>query len=180
MRLPCGCFRAIDIYLSSAMLNIRADEGQAIMQRQHFKNAEIYYIVGILCLVVSIGLFALSFYVLPNLAFGWHYSLPDFVSLWSNSLQEKYHLSEKAAAWFIFLGVFLPALCLAILADILSNQIERKVYRIEETKDTVIKSRRGEEKESNVLVVKIIVIIVLVFVAAQFFQWIISSSPQTL
>ncbi len=150
------------------------------MQRERLKNAELYYIVGILSLVASIGLFALSFYVLPNLAFGWHYSVPDFIPVWSGLIQEKYHLSEKASAWCIFLAMFLPAICLAVVADILSNRIERKVYRIEEHHDNINKHKRYEEKESNILVIKIVVIIALVFVAAQFFQWIISSSPQTL
>lgn len=147
-----------------------------IMDRESLQRNEVYYIIGIVSLCISLGLFALSFYILPNLAFGWRYELPEFVPVWINLLQESYHLSEKASAWVIFLGLFLPALLLVIIADILSNRVENRIYHLEEERPTQ-KRAPVQHTESSRLILKILGIIILVFVAAQFFQWIISTMP---
>lgn len=149
------------------------------MQRKRLKHIEVYHIVGILCLVAGLGLFTLSIYILPHLALGWHYVVPDFVSSWRNNLQESYQITEKGAAWFIFLGLFLLALFFSIIADIISNRVEKKFFHLEEI-NFASKTRQlpSHDRESNFLVLKIVLIILLVFVAAQFFQWIIST-PST-
>lgn len=146
------------------------------MDRERFQQHEVHFIIGMVCLCVGLSLFALSFYILPNFAFGWRYELPAFIPMWINVLQETYKLSANASAWFIFLGLFLPALLLVVVADVLSHRIEKKVYHIEEEKLTK-KRPTVKDTESNRLIIKMIGIIVLVFVTAQFFQWIISTSP---
>lgn len=148
------------------------------MEADRFKLNQKYYIVGILCLVISLALFAFSFYILPFLAFGWHYGVPDFILIWNIDMQESYKLSQTAASWLIFLGLFFPAVILAIIADILSNRIDSQIHGIS-NKNEVKKPERMKvgAKESNGLVFKIIVIMILVFIAAQFFQWALSSSP---
>ncbi len=145
------------------------------MDRERFQQHEVHFVMGMVCLCIGLSLFALSFYILPNFAFGWRYELPSFIPMWKNILQETYKLSENSAAWFIFLGLFFPALLLVVIADILSHRIEKKVYHIE---DNVTKKRSAvKNTESNRLIIKMIGIIVLVFITAQFFQWIISTSP---
>ena len=149
------------------------------MEQDRYRKNEIAYIIGMLCLMASLALFALSFYVFPNLAFGWRYGIPDFIPLWSNLLQESYKLSEKGASWFIFLSFFFSALILAVIADILSHRIDNKINALNERINPMKKTKRSEEGESNRLIMKILGIILLVFVVAQFFQWVISSSPAT-
>src|SRR3990167_5077315 len=102
------------------------------MEEHRSKTTEIYYMIGIFSLAISLGLLALSLYILPHLALGWRYSVPDFVVLWLNDLQEFYHFSEKAAAWFIFLVFFMPAIAFAVVADILSNRLDRTIDHLED------------------------------------------------
>ena len=145
------------------------------MERDRFRTNEWAYVVGMICLAFSLALFAFSFYIMPHLLFGWHYRLPDFITIWSTTLQESYQFSERGAAWALFLGYFLPAVLFAVMADILSNRIDRQIYGMDRT-DFNKKTREVEDDEgSRYLVFKIIAIIILVFIAAEFFRWMISS-----
>jgi len=148
------------------------------MEPDRFRQNQKHYIIGILCLVTSLGLFALSLYILPFLAFGWHYGVPDFIPIWSNDVREAYDLSQVAASWLIFLVLFLPAVVLAIIADVLSNRIDSQIHGIP-LKEPVKKAAKSvvHTKDSMGLVFKIVAIMILVFIAAQFFQWALSSSP---
>lgn len=147
-----------------------------MMDRARTQRNEMYYMIGIICLCVSLGLFALSLYILPNLAFGWRYEMPEFVSMWRALLQERYHFGEKASEWLIFFVFFFPAILFAIVADIFSNRIEKQWNRTDSGNSSqAMKSTR--DGESNRLIIKIIGIIILVFITAQFFQWMISTSP---
>src|SRR3990167_4105001 len=146
------------------------------MEADRFGHNSMHYLLGMLCLIASLSLFAFSFFVFPYLVFGWHYSVPDVVSIFSGTLQTAYDLTSTAAGWLIFLGIFLPAVILAVIADILSNKIDSEIHSVtssnmETELDKKPKRMKVGEKESKGLFWKIILIVVLVFFASQFFQW---------
>ncbi|MDA9272196.1 hypothetical protein N9Q05_02315 [bacterium] len=141
------------------------------MEPDRFQQNQVHYIVGLVCLVASLSLFAFCAYTLPYLMFSWHYTIPEFVLEWNNTLTVNYQFSTTAASWILFLGFFFPALIFAIIADVLSNHIDNEIHGIEPTK-TVIDPHL---KESSNLALRIILIMILVFVAAELFQWIIST-----
>ncbi|MDF1757894.1 MAG: hypothetical protein P1U74_06315 [Legionellaceae bacterium] len=149
------------------------------MEADRFGQNQKYYIIGIICLMLSLPLFAFSFYLFPYLIFDWHYSVPDFVPELSGDLQRLYNLTKIAAGWLMILCCFFSAVILAVIADILSNKIDREIHT-SYTDDVVTKTHKRNkvgEPESSGLVFKIIMIIVLVFVASQFFQWALSTAP---
>lgn len=143
------------------------------MEPDRYQENHQYYIVGIICLVFGLSLFALSIYILPFLAFDWHYVVPDFIISWLSWFQFTYKSSNAAASWLVFLILFIPSLVLIIIADILSNRIDNQIYGI--TPQTEQKRiEESDDKESNRLIITIVAIIVLVFIAAEFFQWFIT------
>lgn len=154
------------------------------MEADRFGHNHRYYIVGIICLILSISLFAFSLFVFPYLIFGWHYSVPAILPIFSGIMQAEYKLAPLASGWLIFLGIFLPAIFLAVIADVLSNKIDSEIHNPDLNEDELeeetlkpAKRLKVGEKESKGLVLKILMIIVLVFVASQFFQWALSTSP---
>ncbi|MDP3562031.1 MAG: hypothetical protein Q8R83_07635 [Legionellaceae bacterium] len=147
------------------------------MEPDRFVQDEKSYIVGILCLIISIGLFAFSFYLFPFLVLGWHYSIPEFIPIWGNDLQQYYQLSDEASSWLLFLVLFVPAIVFAVIADILSNRIDAEIHGIQPKRIANKEQDIAPIKESNQLIFKIAGIIVLVFIAARLFQWAISSTP---
>lgn len=158
------------------ILYLITDCEEFIMEPDRFLQNQKSYIIGIVCLVVSLGMFAFSLYVFPFLIFGWHYGIPSFLSIWMISLQDYYHLSETAASWLIFLGLFLAGVFLAIIADVLSNQIDNQIYGISPDKSVKkVKKPNPSNTETKGLVFKLLIIMLLVFFVAEFFQWAISS-----
>lgn len=147
--------------------------GKSIMEPDRFQQNQTHYIVGIMCLITSLSLFAFCVYLLPYLIFHWHYSMPDFILSWANQLHIEYGFSTFLTSSIIFVGLFLPAVILAIIADVFSNQIDNEIHGIKTQK---VKVKR-EMKESSSLSLRIILIVILVFIAAELFQWIISSEP---
>lgn len=156
------------------------------MEADRFGHNQKHYIVGIICLIISLALFAFSFFIFPYLIFGWRYSVPSLVIIFRSTMQTAYDLAPVAAGWFIFLGIFLPGVILAVIADILSNKIDTEIHVSKSERergtveDTPTKTKRLKvgEQESKGLVLKIFMIIILVFVASQFFQWALSTSPK--
>ena len=149
------------------------------MEADRFGVNSKYFIIGMVCLILGIFMFVFSFYSFPFLIFQWRYKVPGFLSMFWGYLQLTYSLESRAAGWLIFLSLFLPSIILFVIADIMSNKIDGKIYDeyIEDAPQVEKKHLKVGESESKGLVFKIIMIIILVFVASQFFQWAISTSP---
>ncbi len=146
------------------------------MEPDRFQHSHKHYIIGILCLVTSLSLFATSVYILPYLWFGWRYSMPEFILNWITVFQSTYQFSLVAASWLVFLIFFLPALILVLVADIMSNRIDSEIHGIPK-KSYKKNTEATGDKESKSLILRIVVIVILVFIASELFQWAISTSP---
>jgi hypothetical protein len=149
------------------------------MEADRFKHNQKYYIIGIICLIIGLTLLAFSLYIFPYVVFNWHYSVPYIVPIFRNILQVNYNLTMSAAGWLIFLGLFFTAIIMVVIAEILSNKIDGEIHHIyiEEANSSQTESVDVGAEESSGLVFKIIMIIVLVFVASEFFQWALSTTP---
>ena len=148
------------------------------MEADRFGLNRNYFIIGMVCLILGIFMFVVSFYSFPFLIFSWRYKMPSLVPMLSGYLQLTYHLESRAAGWLIFLSLFLPSIILFVIADIMSNKIDGQIHKeeLENSPQVEEKHLKVGETESKGLVFKIIMIIILVFIASQFFQWAISTS----
>ncbi|PJD90727.1 MAG: hypothetical protein CK424_08650 [Legionella sp.] len=148
------------------------------MEPDRYQQSHFSYIAGVCCLFLSLGLFAFSLYLLPYLFFDWQYNVPQMITDFSAMLQSNYAMSTNGIAWVICLGLFLPAVILFIVADVLSNKIDKQIYGMQPEKKpkTTSPIEGPATTESKGLVFKIVMMIVVIFIVAQFFHWVISSS----
>lgn len=145
------------------------------MEPDRYEQNHAAYIVGLVCLVISLALFGMGAYILPKIAFGWYYNIPGFIFDWISLTQIAYSLSEKAAGWFVLCVFFAFAFIFAGVTYVTSNKIETQIYAAEEPEIEIKKSRsKNEIKDTGPLVLKIIFLIGFIFIVAKMFQWAIS------
>ena len=149
------------------------------MEQDRFAFNKILYIVGIVCLLLSITLFFFSMYILPFLIWDLHYDVPDFVSNIIAFFGDQYYYSSGVSKLFCWLIFFIPSLITGVISDYISNYIDnlilgvRSPEEIEEHKTESLEMRRGI-RESVILSLKIFLLIgLIVFVVLliqNFFQ----------
>lgn len=151
------------------------------MEPDRYQQHHVAYISGLFCLFASIGLFAFSLFLLPYLFFDWQYSVPDFIIAFSARLQDKYTLSQSGVAWAICFALDFPAVILFVIADVLSNRIDKQIYGIQNSRSDPRDDQEGaaakqsSSAESRKLIFKIVLLILITFIVAQFFHVVISN-----
>ncbi|MCX7090602.1 MAG: hypothetical protein NTU48_04025 [Legionellales bacterium] len=149
------------------------------MEPDRYQQNHFAYISGLICLFLSIGLFAFSLFLLPYLFFSVQYNVPFFIIDFSTILQEKYTISSSGVAWVICFALDFPAVILFVIADVLSNRIDKKIYGIQPTKMTSSIPEQpspGGSESSGKLIVRIVLLMLIVFIVAQFFHWVVSTN----
>jgi hypothetical protein len=153
------------------------------MEPDRFAQNHVFYVVGLFCLVAGLGLLAFGLYIFPNLILGWRYSIPDFIMDFSGFFQDQYGMSAQRSSWIVSALLLLPALIFILIADVLSNKIDQKIYGISSSAKgrKLQQANRIQVGESGTkgLFFTIVMIIVVVFIAAELIQWVISSTQNT-
>lgn len=147
------------------------------MEPDRYKQNHFSYIAGMFCLITSLGLFAFSLFLFPNLVFGWHYDIPGFIVALVEMLETDYGMPTPSVKWLLFSVLDIPAVVLFVIADILSNKIDGEIYEVNRYVPKSRSSKVGENSgigESGGLFLRMIMIVIVVFIIAGFFQWAIS------
>lgn len=88
--------------------------------------------------------------------------------------------SKSGVTWVICFALNFPAVILFIIADILSNRIDKKIYGIQRTKKVTLEQSATQTSKSEPgtgkLVFTLILLIIIIFMVAQFFHWVISTN----
>ncbi len=156
--------------------------GKPKMEPDRYQKHHAAYVIGLFCLLASIGLFALSLFLMPYLFFDWQYNVPDYVVYLNAKLQENYMLTQRTVAWGLCLILDFPAIILFLIADILSNKIDNKIYEAQNITSGSIYNQNDHpglpnpNRDSARLIFKIILIIVFIFILAELFQVIIANN----
>lgn len=133
------------------------------------------YILGMICLVLSLTFITITLYVFPFLVFNWHYTLPDWLAnliVWGlDRIQRRYLTSSVQAARLIFYICCLATLFVTILARYLSNKIDNDIYHVDDKKLSP-----ATDYDVLGLFLKLFTLIVVIFIAARLFQWASSST----
>jgi len=143
------------------------------MEPDRFQHSPKVYIIGLVCMIISMALFGFGAYIFPRIAFHFMYRIPDFIFEWINFVQIAYDLNEKNAGWLILIIIFSLGLIASIITYAVSNRIENEIYSIEPQKLDEQKPSK-EWKEAGPLILKIVLILVVVFLSAKLFHWVIS------
>jgi hypothetical protein len=150
------------------------------MENDRFQVNHKLYFVGLISLVLSLSLFAFSFYIMPNLLFGWFYDTPSFIIQLVSWLQYQHDFSSSSASRTIFFVFFILGCFFALLAYIASNRIDNEIFKdvlegeTEPETEKTVKSSRGDGFR---LTLKIILMVIGVVIVSMLFEWLIYTPP---
>ena len=147
-------------------LNHQVKNIKSTMEQDRYQKNHKLFIVGLLSLILGLSLVAFSLFILPNLFFGWHYDVPEFIANWVAWLQDAYELSSTAASKLTFFFFFLLGLFFAVIAYFSSNRIDNQIYSSELEISKPVESKKGSQGTLR-LVLQILFIVWLVFIVAK-------------
>ncbi|VEB36076.1 transmembrane protein [Legionella sainthelensi] len=110
------------------------------MEQDRFSHNQKLYILGMVCLLLSLGLFVFSLYIIPFFIWDLNYNVPYFILALLNLFQEEYNYSvetSKVIVWFIF---FIPSIVTGLISYVVSNYIDNQIYKAEQ---------KNEENQGN-------------------------------
>ena len=140
-------------------------------------KSETLFIIGLVSLISGFSLLLFSLYLVPNLLFGWHYSLPDFFMNWSNWMQYSFNYSDDGASKMLLLICFVVSIVLVLIAYLTSIMMDKQLYVQNNTDELQPKKDKKLSHEGLDLGLKLFVIIIFVFILAAVFEWIIYTPP---
>jgi Sec-independent protein secretion pathway component TatC len=150
------------------------------MEQDRYQKNHILFVIGLFSLVVCLSLFALSFYIMPNLLFGWHYDAPLFIVNVVEWMQYTYNYTATGASKTVFFVVFFLALFFAGIAYFCSNRIDDQIYSSElQSKKKPKILQDGSKDDGLRLALKILFFTMLIFAAGALFEWFIYTPPQS-
>lgn len=150
------------------------------MDRSRLGQSPTVYVLGMIALVLSIGMFLFGAYLVPNLLLGVKYAIPEFVAHLRHWLHLEYQLTDSEAEFYIVLGFFSVGALSAILAYKASNHIDNKLYLEKEIQPD--ESENSENMNSNdektvSLTIKIIIWILVAIMVVSLLEWLIYIPP---
>lgn len=147
------------------------------MEFDRYKQNQWQYMMALLCLIASMGLFIFTAYILPFLLLKVNYDIPEFIFHWQHYLVRSYNMTPDAASWTVFLIFLLLSIVTAVLAYVFSNNIDNVLVEPEVDKTEEKPKARQEAKETTRVLSKIIFIVIIVFSVAALLEWLIYIPP---
>lgn len=150
------------------------------MEQDRFSHNQKLYILGMVCLLLSLGLFVFSLYIIPFFIWDLNYNVPYFILALLNLFQEEYDYSiaaSKVIVWFIF---FIPSIVTGLVSYVVSNYIDNQIYKAEqkneENQGNLYKQEKGiMRQESVAFSLKILGLMILFIFLIFLFQYLIQS-----
>lgn len=151
------------------------------MEQDRFGRNSKLYILGMICLVLCLGLFFFSLYILPYLAWGLNYNVPDVVLTLLSSLQDDYNYTVGASKLIVWLIFFVPGIITGLISYFVSNYIDNNIYRselnLEEDQENPPSKQIGKEiKESAGFGLKILGLMILIVIVIFLLQYLIQAT----
>lgn len=151
------------------------------MEIDRYTNNNKLYVLGIISLILALGLFFFSMYILPFLVWNLYYDVPDFVSNLIMYFQNGYYYSpttSKVLTWMIF---FVPSLISGYISYYISNYIDDQILGITQSADSQEAKESSEEiredvKQSLGLAAKILILMLLIILIIYLLQVFVQST----
>ncbi|CAM2909340.1 hypothetical protein [Legionella worsleiensis] len=140
------------------------------MEQDRFSANNRLYVLGIISLILALGLFFFSMYILPFLIWNLHYDVPEFLTHLITFIEKRYDYGEVASKTISWLVFFLPGLVAGYISYYISNHIDDQILGLAKQTETEEKpgatlDLQTDIKESLSLTAKIILwMILIVFV----------------
>lgn len=145
------------------------------MEPDRFKNNHILYVLGIICLILSLTLFFFSLFIAPFLLWHLSYDVPGIIDGLIAVFEEDYNYSTAASKALVWLIFFIPSLITGFVAYYISNHIDNQILHIEtivdeeEIKTDSLDAKR-QLRESISIGFKIILLMIVIVGVALMLQ----------
>lgn len=96
------------------------------MAEESNSNNDKIFILGVVCLVLSLGFLLFSLYIVPFLLWDLAYDVPDMVTNMTSTLQEDYDYSSAGSKLIVWLMFFIPGLIAGCISYYISNRIDKE------------------------------------------------------
>lgn len=148
------------------------------MQNKIYEYSKLH-IIGIICLVVSLGLFFFSFYIVPYLIWQLDYDIPDFIMDMISYGEDEFFYSSTISRLIVWLLFFIPSLVTGYIAYYISNYIDKKKLHLEKKSEEQPQQESssqpsGSARDSAMLGFKIILLMILIIAAIFLLQALIN------
>jgi len=153
---------------------------KVIMEYDRFATNSKLYILGIVCLIISLSLLFISLYILPFLIWNLRYQVPALIL----NLQEFFHINynytigqSNLLLWLVF---FIPSVITGFISYLVSNRIDNQIYKIDTKTEEEEKSQhieiQKEIKDSASLGFKILLLMIAIVVIIFLLQYFVQST----
>ena len=92
---------------------------------QHSQHNNTIFIIGIICLVLSLGLILFALYILPYLVFDLGYNVPELLIGYIHILQDKYGYSSASSKFIVWLTFLIPGLITGYVSYYISHYLDK-------------------------------------------------------
>ncbi len=135
-----------------------------------------FFLLSLLSLAVSLFLFPLAIYLLPQVWLGWIYHTPDFVLSFSDYIQTVLGVTQEDAQWmfvYLLLGLGCAFACVAYFAARQVRIGHKKPLPHERVNVAKLRLKQAKENRREVvfLLLKLVIIIGLIVTISQIIQW---------
>lgn len=113
------------------------------MEQDRFASNCKLYIIGMICLVLCLGFFFFSLYILSYLIWNLNYNVPAFIWTLLSSFEEDYNYTVSGSKVIVWLIFFVQCVITGIISYFISNHIDNQIYKSE------IKTEVSEEEPSQ-------------------------------
>lgn len=147
------------------------------MEGDRFQQNSKLFVLGLVCLLISLTLLAFGLYILPYLLWNWSYKVPEFVYYWREGFKESYGFGDTGASWLVILIFIIPAIITGYISHFASNYIDNQLHGINQEKSPKFTEIKQGVQETLGFGFKILLLIILVLVAVAFVQWLLAAPP---
>lgn len=135
-----------------------------------------FFLLSLLSLAVSLFLFPLALYLLPQVWLGWIYHTPDFTGALSEYFQSSFGVTQEAAQWVVINLLFIFGIVSATVAYYAARQVRidhKKRPGHEAVDEAVVRLKQTKHglREVMTLLVKIAIIVFIVVIISNIMQW---------
>ncbi|KTC93242.1 hypothetical protein [Legionella cincinnatiensis] len=150
------------------------------MEQDRFSHNHKLYILGMICLLLSLGLFVFSLYIIPFFIWDLNYNVPYFILALLNLFQEEYDYSIEASKVIVWCIFFIPSIVTGLISYVVSNYIDNRIYKTEQESEEnqgnlYNQEKRRARQESVVFSLKILGLMILFIFLIFLFQYLIQS-----
>lgn len=148
------------------------------MEYDRYKGHNKLYILGIVSLILCVGFFLFSMFILPFLIWNLPYDVPEMISNLIAYFQYKLFYTYRSSATIVWMMFFIPSIITGFISYYASNAIDDDIYGIthQDTEEEVqIKAQEMRDglTESAGLGFRILMLMILVALVVLLLQAII-------